>query len=145
MEMISRLTSQGHRTLIFSQWPSLLKRVREDLSQAGYDSLYLDGQTKQPGALCTTKTGPRPARFPNQYKGRGHRSQSNGCGYRDSQDPWWNPAAEAKAMDRAYRIGQDRPVSVYRLIANQTVEERVIRTQDKKSELFASLFEESAP
>ena len=133
VEMVNSLVAAGHRSLIFSQWPTFLKNVRHDLDEQGVDSLYLDGQTTNRGHLCAKWNKKMALSFLISLKAGGTGLNLTGADTVIHLDPWWNPAIESQAMDRAYRIGQTKKVNVYRLIATRTVEERVVRTQRPKN------------
>ncbi|MEE2785739.1 MAG: DEAD/DEAH box helicase, partial [Myxococcota bacterium] len=139
--LAGQLAARGHRTLIFSQWPSALRQVEAALQAYGHDNLYLDGATKDRARLCEkwNRDG-TPAFFLLSLKAGGVGLNLTGADVVIHLDPWWNPAVENQAMDRAYRIGQTRHVHVFRFIAENTVESRVVKTQTKKADLFNALF-----
>ena len=132
----------GHRFLVFSQWTSLLKNVCADLEDLGIDFLYLDGRTRDRlGLQETWNTESGPSVFLISLTAGGTGLNLTGADRVVLLDPWWNPAIENQAMDRAYRIGQERPVITYKVITRGTIEARVIRTQDRKRGLFDALID----
>jgi len=127
----------GHRTLVFSQWTSLLKRVIPRLDKNGWSYLYLDGRTTKRHELVKKWNLPDgPPVFLISLRAGGAGLNLTGADHVIHLDPWWNPAVEDQATDRAHRIGQTRPVVAYRFVARDTVEEKVIALQDRKRALF---------
>lgn len=127
---------EGHKALVFSQFTSMLALVREKLDNLGMTYEYLDGRTR--------KRQDRVDRFQNDadcklflisLKAGGLGLNLTAADYVFLLDPWWNPAVESQAIDRAHRIGQTRPVFAYRLIARNTVEEKVLELQNVKRDL----------
>lgn len=136
METVRALIDDGHRALVFSQWPSLLKLVRADLDAAGIAYLYLDGGTKERGGLqARWNSADGPPLFLISLKAGGTGLNLTAADHVIHLDPWWNPAAEQQATDRAHRIGQKRPVMVYKFVARGTVEEKIIEMQARKRAL----------
>ena len=135
--------ASGRRFLVFSQWTKLLANIKVDLDTAGIDYLYLDGKTKGRHALQNrwNRTSGPPV-FLISLKAGGTGLNLTGADTVVHMDPWWNPAVEDQAMDRAYRIGQNKPVHVYKLLAKDTVEARVLRVQGRKRLLFESVLGE---
>ena len=130
----------GHRALIFSQFTSLLAIVRETLDERHIDHLYLDGATTDRQSIVDefqSEAGPRL--FLISLKAGGLGLNLTQADYVFLLDPWWNPAVEAQAIDRAHRIGRERPVIAYRLIARDTVEEKILELQSRKRELADSI------
>jgi SNF2 family DNA or RNA helicase len=137
MELLAEARSGGHRMLVFSQFTSMLKRIAERLAAEGIRYCYLDGATKHRLDEC--------ARF-NQdtsipiflisLKAGGTGLNLTGADMVVHFDPWWNPAAEEQATDRAHRIGQKRTVQAIKLIAQDTIEEKVLEMQRKKQSLI---------
>jgi len=143
LELVEELRSEGHRTLVFSQFTSHLALVREELERAGVSVLYLDGAT--PAATRRTlierfQAGDATA-FLISLKAGGTGINLTGADNVIHLDPWWNPAVEDQATDRAHRIGQDKPVTVYRLIARGTVEEKILAMHATKRALVAGVLE----
>jgi superfamily II DNA or RNA helicase len=139
VEHLEELTAEGHRALVFSQFTSFLARVRSRLSSEGIATAYLDGATTdRAGALEEFRSGAAPV-FLISLKAGGTGLTLTEADYVFVLDPWWNPAAEAQAVDRAHRIGQTRNVMVYRLVATDTIEEKVMELKARKAELFAQV------
>jgi superfamily II DNA or RNA helicase len=133
----------GHKALVFSQFTSLLKIVRDRLDGERVAYEYLDGETRNRQARVERfQNDPDCGVFLVSLKAGGLGLNLTAAEYVFLLDPWWNPAAEAQAVDRAHRIGQMRPVFAYRLIARDTVEEKVIELQQSKRELAAAIIGE---
>ena len=131
----------GHRVLLFSQFTSHLRHVADELDMRGIGYAYLDGSTKDRDAVVTAfREGDAPV-FLISLKAGGFGLTLTEADYVFLLDPWWNPAAENQAVDRAHRIGQDRTVMVYRMVAEDTIEEKVLALQQRKAELFTALTE----
>ncbi|MGM0578447.1 MAG: DEAD/DEAH box helicase [Myxococcota bacterium] len=139
-ELIEEAVAEDHRALIFSQFTSHLKIVREWLDAEGIDYFYLDGRTRNRQKLVDRFNSPKgPPLFLISLKAGGTGLNLTAADYVIHLDPWWNPAVEDQATDRAHRIGQTRPVVVYKLVAEDTVEEKIIKLQDSKRELFEAV------
>jgi superfamily II DNA or RNA helicase len=133
---LEEAAADGHKALVFSQWTSLLDLVEPHLEQAGVRFTRLDGSTKDRGAVVSTFQDPSgPPVLLASLKAGGTGLNLTAADHVFLLDPWWNPAAEDQAADRAHRIGQDRPVIVYRVVARDTVEERILALQEKKRAL----------
>ncbi len=131
----------GHRALIFSQFTGFLAKVRERLEAEGVQYCYLDGSKRDRAAgLEQFKGGTVPV-FLISLKAGGFGLNLTEADYVFLLDPWWNPATEAQAVDRTHRIGQTRNVMVYRLIAKDTIEEKVMALKAKKAKLFSSVMD----
>lgn len=138
-ELLDELVAEGHRALVFSQFTSYLDLVRADLDAHGIRYEYLDGSTRRRADVVDAfRTGDAPV-FLISLKAGGFGLTLTEADYVFLLDPWWNPAAEAQAVDRTHRIGQTRPVNVYRLIASGTIEEKVVALQQRKARLFQSV------
>ncbi|CAM4176787.1 DEAD/DEAH box helicase [Helcobacillus massiliensis] len=138
-EHLEEVLSEGHRVLVFSQFTSFLRRVAGQLEQRGVAFSYLDGSTRNRGGVIEEfREGANPV-FLISLKAGGFGLTLTEADYVFLLDPWWNPAAEAQAVDRAHRIGQQRNVMVYRMVAQDTIEEKVLQLQQKKAALFSSL------
>jgi SNF2 family DNA or RNA helicase len=137
------IVEEGNKALVFSQFTRFLALVREQLDQAGIVYEYLDGRTRKRGDKVTRfQEDPACPLFLISLKAGGLGLNLTSAGYVFLLDPWWNPAVEAQAIDRAHRIGQTRHVFAYRLIARDTVEERILELQDAKRDLAASIITE---
>ncbi|MBP9706931.1 MAG: DEAD/DEAH box helicase [Oligoflexales bacterium] len=145
LEHIENLRAEGHKALIFSQFTSMLKIVGEELKARGTPYLYLDGATKNRQALVEGYQNSADIQlFLISIKAGGVGLNLTSADYCFILDPWWNPAVEAQAIDRAHRIGQKNPVIAYRLIAKDTVEEKILELQGRKRELVESVISEDS-
>ncbi|WP_144276923.1 DEAD/DEAH box helicase [Parenemella sanctibonifatiensis] len=131
-ERVAELRAEGHRVLIFSQYTSHLRILQAQLEAVGISSEYLDGGTRKRGAVIERFRSGTADVFLISLKAGGVGITLTEADYVFLLDPWWNPAAESQAIDRSHRIGQTRPVHVYRLVAAQTVEEKVVALQEQK-------------
>jgi superfamily II DNA or RNA helicase len=128
--------SDGHKALVFSQWTSLLDLIEPHLEAAGIRFARLDGTTRdRQGVVAEFQDPNGPPVMLISLKAGGTGLNLTAADHVFLVDPWWNPAVEDQAADRAHRIGQDKPVMVYRLVARDTVEERILSLQDKKRAL----------
>jgi superfamily II DNA or RNA helicase len=135
-EILVEVVSEGHKVLVFSQWTSLLDRVEPRLGSLGVDFVRLDGTTRDRQAVIDRfQSADGPPVFLLSLKAGGFGLNLTAADYVIHLDPWWNPAVERQATDRAHRIGQDRPVVSYKLVAESTVEERILELQAAKREL----------
>ncbi len=136
MPRLSEVTEEGHKALVFSQFTSFLGIVRRRLDLEGIDYEYLDGKTSRRDlAVERFQNDPKCKLFLISLKAGGQGLNLTAAEYVFLLDPWWNPAVEAQAIDRAHRIGQARRVFAYRLITRDTVEEKVLALQATKREL----------
>jgi SNF2 family DNA or RNA helicase len=138
MEMIEEVVDEGHKILIFSQFVEMLSLIRTELEKAKYDYEYLDGQTPAKERLERVEhfnNNPKIPIFLISLKAGGTGLNLTGADYVIHYDPWWNPAVENQATDRAHRIGQTRHVFNYKLITRGTVEEKILALQEKKKKL----------
>ncbi|HKU31904.1 MAG TPA: DEAD/DEAH box helicase [Arthrobacter sp.] len=143
-EQLEDIIAEGHRTLIFSQFTGFLGKVRARLEEEGVEYCYLDGGTRNRADVVSEfKNGAAPV-FLISLKAGGFGLNLTEADYVFLLDPWWNPASEAQAVDRTHRIGQARNVMVYRLVAKDTIEEKVMALKAKKSQLFADVMEGDA-
>ncbi|XVX20060.1 SNF2-related protein [Actinomycetota bacterium] len=139
---IEELAQEGHRALVFSQFTRFLGRVRERLEAAGIATCYLDGSTRRRDEVIEEfRSGDAPV-FLISLKAGGVGLTLTEADYVFVLDPWWNPAAESQAIDRAHRIGQDKPVMVYRLVSTGTIEDKVVALQERKRDLFARVVDD---
>ncbi len=128
--------NEGHRALVFSQFVSFLQHIREAVEGRGWGYEYLDGSTRnREERVRRFQENETRKLFLISLKAGGEGLNLTGADYVFLMDPWWNPAVEQQAMDRTHRIGQDRPVFVYRLICPDTIEEKMLGLQEKKKEL----------
>jgi superfamily II DNA or RNA helicase len=142
LELVEEAVAGNHRMLIFSQFRTQLQEIEKCISDRGWESLRLDGQTRNRQQLVDRfQHAGGPPVFLISLKAGGYGLNLTAADTVVHFDPWWNPAAEAQATDRAHRIGQTRPVTVYRLLTRGTVEEKVVRLQSKKRELATSIDE----
>ncbi len=137
------LRAEGHRALVFSQFTSHLKIVRAALEERGYRLLYLDGATPaaQRGPLVDAWQRGEGDFFLISLKAGGTGLHLTAADTVIHLDPWWNPAAEDQASDRTHRIGQDKPVTVVRLVSQDTIEETVLSLHETKRELARGILE----
>ena len=145
MEIAAELKENGHRALVFSQFVTHLTIVREALDKQGIIYQYLDGSTpvaKRETAVKNFQSG-KGDLFLISLKAGGLGLNLTAADFVIHLDPWWNPAVEDQASDRAHRIGQSRPVTVYRLVAGHTIEEKIIQLHNTKRDLADSLLEGS--
>jgi len=145
-ELLAESIDDGHRMLVFSQFTSLLALLGAELDAAGTTYCYLDGSMPvraRQAEVDRFQNSPDVPVFLISLKAGGTGLNLTGADVVVHFDPWWNPAAEAQATDRAHRIGQTRLVTSYKLIAAGTVEEKVLALQDTKRALLADVFEAS--
>ena len=138
MQMLRELASEGRRVLVFSQFTSMLDLIKPELAAADIGYVELTGATRNRAEpIGRFQSGPVPI-FLISLKAGGRGLNLTAADTVIHYDPWWNPAVENQATDRAHRIGQTKPVFVYKLIAAGTVEERIVELQDKKGRLAAA-------
>ncbi|OLP02672.1 helicase SNF2 [Mycolicibacterium porcinum] len=144
VEQLDQLVAEGHSALVFSQFTGFLAIVRAHLDSAGIAYSYLDGSVDSDGRARAIEEFGAGAKqvFLISLKAGGFGLNLTAADYCFLCDPWWSPAAEAQAVDRAHRIGQTRPVTVYRLVAENTIEEKVVALQDRKRALFAAVVDD---
>jgi superfamily II DNA or RNA helicase len=142
-EQLREVLGAGHKALVFSQFTSLLKILRNRLDSEGVVYEYLDGKTRDRQAHVERFQNDADCKlFLVSLKAGGLGLNLTAADYVFLLDPWWNPAVEAQAVDRAHRIGQTRAVFAYRLIARDTVEEKVLELQKTKRDLAAAIIGE---
>ena len=142
-ELLDEAVAGGHRVLVFSQFVGMLQILAGELAGKGLSFCYLDGSTKDRAAVVNRfQTGDAPV-FLISLKAGGVGLNLTAADTVIHVDPWWNPAVEAQATDRAHRIGQERVVTSYRLIARDTVEEKILTLQERKRSLTESLLSEA--
>ncbi len=143
VELVEELLEEGHRALVFSQFTSHLALVREALEARGWKYLYLDGRTartEREKRVAAFQRGDAPL-FLISLKAGGFGLNLTGADNVIHLDPWWNPAVEDQAADRAHRIGQDKPVTVYRLVAKGTIEEQILALHEDKRALVLDVLD----
>ena len=143
LEQLKEVIEEGHKVLVFSQFVQLLEILCKRLDSDGYTYAYLDGRTRDRAAVVNRfQTDPECSLFLISLKVGGLGLNLTAADYVYILDPWWNPAAEAQAIDRAHRIGQTRSVFAYRLIAEDTVEDKIVQMQRDKRRLAQALISE---
>jgi superfamily II DNA or RNA helicase len=145
-EILAEAADDGHRILVFSQFTSLLALLRQELDTQGISHSYLDGSmapAARQAEIDRFQASDGTPVFLLSLKAGGSGLNLTGADTVIHFDPWWNPAAEAQATDRAHRIGQTRVVTSYKLVCSETVEEKVLALQDEKRALLAGVFEAS--
>ncbi len=143
MPTLTETIEEGHKVLVFSQFTSFLAILREQLAREGIAHEYLDGKTKNRRACVERfQTDEKCKLFLVSLKAGGVGLNLTAAEYVFLLDPWWNPAVESQAIDRAHRIGQTRKVFAYRLIARDTVEEKVLALQENKRDLADAILNE---
>ncbi|MGZ8486503.1 MAG: DEAD/DEAH box helicase, partial [Candidatus Binatia bacterium] len=136
LAQLDQVLEENHKALVFSQFTSLLAIVRSRLDKQNIPYVYLDGRTRDRQAKVEEfQNDPNAKLFLISLKAGGLGLNLHAAEYVYLLDPWWNPAVEAQAIDRAHRIGQTRKVFAYRLIARDTVEEKVLELQKSKRDL----------
>jgi SNF2 family DNA or RNA helicase len=136
LAQLDQVLDEGHKILVFSQFTSLLAIVRSRLDDSKIPYVYLDGKTRdRESRVEQFQNDPDTKLFLISLKAGGLGLNLHAAEYVYLLDPWWNPAVEAQAIDRAHRIGQTRHVFAYRLIARDTVEEKVLALQQTKRDL----------
>jgi superfamily II DNA or RNA helicase len=145
VELLEEVVAEGHRALVFSQWTSLLDLVEPHLRASGWSFCRLDGATRdRAGVVARFQAPDGPPVFLLSLKAGGSGLNLTAADYVFLLDPWWNPAVEDQATDRAHRIGQARPVVSVRLVAEDTVEERILSLQARKRDLAAAALDDAA-
>jgi len=143
LEILQEAVDGGHRVLVFSQFTTMLGLLRDAVAEAGLRQVYLDGSTRNRQAVVDQfQSDPTIPVFLISLKAGGTGLNLTGADTVIHYDPWWNPAVEDQAADRAHRIGQDRVVTTYRLVARGTVEERMVELQSKKREMVRGILDE---
>ncbi|ROZ61921.1 DEAD/DEAH box helicase [Kocuria soli] len=141
-EHLPEIVAEGHRPLVFSQFTGFLKLAAARLDRLGIPYSYLDGATRdRTGAIQRFRDGHTKI-FLISLKAGGTGLNLTEADYCFLLDPWWNPMAENQAVDRAHRIGQDRKVMVYRMVAAGTIEEKVMELKERKAQLFDQVMDD---
>lgn len=144
-ELVEECESGGHKVLVFSQFVSMLKLMRQALDEDKINYEYLDGSTTDRQAhIDRFQKDPTVTVFLISLKAGGSGLNLTAADTVIHFDPWWNPAVEDQASDRAHRIGQTRVVTVYRLVAAGTIEEKILQLKQKKKDLVSSVLSEDA-
>jgi len=142
-EQLEPIVSEGHKVLVFSQFTSFLSLIRKRLEVDSTPFCYLDGSTRNRKEVIGEFQESRDKQiFLMSLKAGGVGLNLTAADYCIVMDPWWNPAVENQAIARTHRIGQTRHVMVYRLIVKNTIEEKVLKLQEKKKRLFDNVLEE---
>ena len=144
-ELLDELLANKHKALVFSQFVDHLSLIRKSLDARGVHYQYLDGATpmqERQVRVNAFQAGEGDV-FLISLKAGGTGLNLTAADYVIHMDPWWNPAVEDQASDRAHRIGQTRPVTIYRLVAKQTIEEKIVDLHKHKRALADSLLEGS--
>ena len=140
---LQELTAEGHKALVFSQFTSFLSIVKTRLDEVGVKYEYLDGRTRDRGArVARFQASDGPPVFLISLKAGGHGLNLTAAEYVYLLDPWWNPAVEAQAIDRAHRIGQTRHVLATRVVARDTIESKILELQTSKRALADAILGE---
>lgn len=143
LEQLEEVVEEGHKVLVFSQFTSLLALLKKDLDTAKLTYEYLDGQTQDRRQRVERfQSDPSCPIFLLSLKAGGTGLNLTAADYVYLLDPWWNPAVEAQAIDRTHRIGQVRPVFAYRIVARDTIEERILELQNSKRDLAEAILSE---
>ncbi|QZT38985.1 DEAD/DEAH box helicase [Halosquirtibacter xylanolyticus] len=142
-ELIYTILDGDHKVLVFSQFTGYLRMIEEKVKQLGYEYCYLDGSTSKAKRAAQMKTFQEgtPKIFLISLKAGGLGLNLTAADYVIHMDPWWNPAIEDQATDRAHRMGQEKPVTVYRLITKGTIEEKIIALHETKRNLADQILE----
>ena len=143
-EQLAGVVSEGHRALVFSQFTGFLSTVRDRLDAEGVAYCYLDGRTRNRAKRIEEFKGGDAPVFLISLKAGGFGLNLTEADYVFVLDPWWNPAVEAQAVDRTHRIGQEKTVMVYRLVATDTIEEKVMELKARKMGLFSRVVDGDA-
>ena len=139
-DMIQTLTDNNHKILVFSQWTSYLDLIEQKLNDLGLNNLRLDGSTSNREEIVDRFQNPQSEQILLlSLKAGGTGLNLTAADHVLIMDPWWNPAAEEQASSRAWRIGQDKPVFVHKLVAADTIEEKIIQLQEAKRQLSESV------
>lgn len=139
MELLDEAGRGGHRVLVFSQFTSMLSLIRDELEREDIGYSYLDGATRDRSAVVDRFQKPDgPPVFLISLKAGGYGLTLTAADTVVLFDPWWNPAVEAQAADRVHRIGQTKPTTIYKLITRGTVEEKILRLQERKRSVITA-------
>jgi non-specific serine/threonine protein kinase len=140
IDTLQTLRAEGHKALIFSQFVQMLTIIRSEFDARGIPYAYLDGSTrKRQEEVDRFQQTPDLPFFLISLKAGGVGLNLTAADYVIHVDPWWNPAVEMQATDRTHRIGQTKPVFVYKMITRDSVEEKIVQLQDQKRALVSQL------
>lgn len=143
MSMLDEMLDEGRKVLLFSQFTTMLALIEEECKARGFRYSLLTGQTRdRESAINAFQEGDAQI-FLISLKAGGTGLNLTAADTVIHYDPWWNPAVEQQATDRAYRIGQDKPVFVYKLLTEDTVEEKILKLQEKKQMLADGLYSDT--
>ena len=147
MELVREAAGSGHKALLFSQFTSMLELIRHRLEQEGIRYYLLQGSTpkEERARIVETFNADDTPVFLISLKAGGTGLNLTGADVVIHYDPWWNLSVQNQATDRAYRIGQKNPVQVVRLIARDTIEEKIVGLQEQKRQLAQSVVEGVTP
>ena len=141
--LLDQLHEEGHKVLVFSQFVTMLDIIKERLESNNRNFEYLTGQTKNRGEIVQQfQTSKDPTVFLLSLKAGGSGLNLTAASYVILYDPWWNPAVENQAIDRAHRIGQNSHVIAYRLLTRDSVEEKIRTLQNQKQEMITGVLGE---
>lgn len=144
-ETLEEILAENHKVLIFSQFVKMLDLMRQYLDHEGRRYAYLDGSTRDRQAVVESFQNDEEIRiFLISLRAGGTGLNLTAADYVILHDPWWNPAVEMQASDRTHRIGQDKPVFIYRLITRESVEEKMLQLQERKRALVSQLISTDA-
>ncbi len=136
METIDTLQAEGHKALVFSQFVQMLRLIRQPMDDRHIPYTYLDGHTRNRMEIVDRyQNDPKIPFFLISLKAGGQGLNLTAADYVIHIDPWWNPAVEMQASDRTHRIGQDKPVFIFKLITRDSVEEKIVLLQEQKKRL----------
>ena len=144
LDRLQQLQEEGHSALVFSQFTSMLEILESKLTEKNTCTYKITGETpvnKRPQIVQEFQSNPGSAVFLLSLKAAGTGLTLTKADYVFIYDPWWNPAAENQAIDRTHRIGQDKPVIAYRLVASGTIEENIMKLKEEKQQLFSQLID----
>ncbi len=141
IEQLTEVIAEGHKALVFSQFTSFLAEVKGELDKCGLNYSYLDGRTRSRARTIQEFKDGDKSLFLISLKAGGVGLNLTEADYCFILDPWWNPAAENQAIDRTHRIGQTKPVNVYRLVIRSSIEEKIMQLKMKKERLFKDVID----
>ncbi len=145
METLEESLSEGHKSLVFSQWTSYLDKIGDELEVRGIRFSRIDGSTRdRQGLVNEFQTAGGPPIMLISLKAGGVGLTLTAADHVFIMDPWWNPAVEDQAADRAHRIGQQNPVMIHRLVARESIEEKILVLQESKKDLARAVLDEGA-